>query len=331
MGKASRRKEKNLKKKEEKDIKKQGRGERAVLAELMEEGRYIEGLDAVVRILKADGGDADVYYRAAYCYYMEEDYDRASQWVNQTLGKEPGHVKAKVLLARICWFKHRTADGLAILNLLVDKSRTSLDEEDMEFVRDFMEDAADDEDISMDAYPALLALRQDDDSLQDKETAAAPKTKDEAPLSNALTALEALKARIRNSAQKEESAPEKKPESKAVDEQKVEVKKAEKSVPAEAHAEKSPEEISDEILKQHVSVTEKMRLLNSFAAGFYARDDYAAAKYLLTTALRIDDQDGTSIRNMAFTVDAMGDTEKALEFAVKLPVADFAVLAALKK
>lgn len=388
MGKASRKKEKSIKKKEEKDLKKKGKAIRGELDDLLEKGQYTAALDTIVKILQADGGDAEVYYKAAYCYYMEEDYDRALKWVNETLGKDPNSVKTKVLLARICWFKHRVKDALAILNLLMDKARPALSEDDLEFVRDFMEDAAEDEDVSMEDYPALLAYKQEADE-EKAEGEKDARASEDVAASSALTSLESLKEKLQNTAERSEAAPAKhtgekdspaKPEEhagddaeKAAEEPKeaaassalealealkaklrgrVEQRRdtsaahsgafggdakgqdtepAEKKPHGKARAAKTAEEISDEILQKQVSVAEKIRLLNSFAAGFYAKDDYASAQHLLTTALRVDDRDSTSIRNMAFTLKALGEDEKAMAFAVKLPVADFAVISALKE
>ena len=87
---------------------------------------------------------------------------------------------------------------------------------------------------------------------------------------------------------------------------------------------------AEEILAQEIRPVEKVEALNAFAGAAYVADDYASAKTLLMTALRLDPGCDVTLRNMALLLHDMGDQEKALQVAAKMHQTDFTLLHALK-
>lgn len=86
----------------------------------------------------------------------------------------------------------------------------------------------------------------------------------------------------------------------------------------------------DDVLAKPISLAEKIRILNAFAGASYAADDFAAAETLLRAALQLDESDAATIRNLALTIAAEGEEEKALQIASQLPATDFVLLQAIK-
>ena len=86
----------------------------------------------------------------------------------------------------------------------------------------------------------------------------------------------------------------------------------------------------EQVVAKEISLAEKVRLINVFAAACYQRGDYQSAFDLLSAALEIDGQDAATLKNIAYTCLSAGETEQALSFAAKLPVVDFGLLYALK-
>lgn len=86
----------------------------------------------------------------------------------------------------------------------------------------------------------------------------------------------------------------------------------------------------EQVVAKEISLAEKVRLINVFAAACYQREDYQSAFDLLSAALEIDGQDAATLKNIAYTCLSAGETEQALSFAAQLPVVDFGLLYALK-
>ena len=87
----------------------------------------------------------------------------------------------------------------------------------------------------------------------------------------------------------------------------------------------------EQVVAKEISLAEKVRLINVFAAACYQRGDYQSAFDLLSAALEIDGQDAATLKNIAYTCLSAGETEQALSFAAQLPVVDFGLLYALKQ
>ena len=85
-----------------------------------------------------------------------------------------------------------------------------------------------------------------------------------------------------------------------------------------------------EVMQSKVSVAERIHLLNSFAGGCYVAGDHEGAKACLTAPLQLDDHDDETLRNLAVLSQAMGDPDKALQFAAAMSYTDFVLLTTLK-
>ena len=86
-----------------------------------------------------------------------------------------------------------------------------------------------------------------------------------------------------------------------------------------------------EIMQQQLALTDKVKLLNSFAASFYLDKDFASAELLLAEALRIDTKNDATLRNMIMTQLRLGNIAKAKKFATEMTIADFILLDMIAK
>ena len=69
------------------------------LAVRMQAEKYGAALGVVAAMIQQGIQDADAFYDAAYSYFMTRDYERAIEWLDNTLRLAPTHVKARILLA----------------------------------------------------------------------------------------------------------------------------------------------------------------------------------------------------------------------------------------
>ena len=87
----------------------------------------------------------------------------------------------------------------------------------------------------------------------------------------------------------------------------------------------------DEICGGKYTVAEKVRLLNSFAGGYYAQGDLDGAEFCLKEALRFDEKDGSLLRNIAVLLAEKGEKDKALQAAAQMQPADFLLLRVIRE
>ena len=85
-----------------------------------------------------------------------------------------------------------------------------------------------------------------------------------------------------------------------------------------------------EIMQQQLALTDKVKLLNSFAASFYLDKDFASAELLLAEALRIDTKNDATLQNMVMTQLRLGNNKKAQEFVVSMTMPNFILLEKLQ-
>lgn len=85
-----------------------------------------------------------------------------------------------------------------------------------------------------------------------------------------------------------------------------------------------------EIMQQQLALTDKVKLLNSFAASFYLDKDFASAELLLAEALRIDTKNDATLRNMIMTQLRLGNNKKAQELVVSMTMPNFILLEKLQ-
>ena len=109
------------------------------LREQMNDGQYEKAIETLAELVKGDDLQPKFMYDAAYCYFMVGDHERAANWINNTLTYLPGHIGARILLARLLILEERVDDGLAVFDYILDKARETLSEEQQEEIEDITE------------------------------------------------------------------------------------------------------------------------------------------------------------------------------------------------
>ena len=319
---------------------------REKMKQQVEEEQYAEALATLVELVEGESCEADDFYLAAYCYFMVGDYERAARWVDNTLGKAPGHVAAQILLSRLCILEEKTETALAVMDNMLSISRSRLTQEQQEELADILEyyGREDPEHIEKD-YPAISAFLKEE--LTGLGTVGAapmqpappqPETPadimpDTAPAEqsggSALAVLQKLKSRLQSSLPEQEKAEP--PAQQATPEQVVPVvSETEQVQPAPDQSSAEIKAKLEEIAGKPVSLVMKVRLYNTFAGAYFFKRDYASAQAFLEAAAGIDPQDAETLRNLAMLAHEQGQKEQALAYASKLPQTDFVLLAALR-
>ena len=262
----------------------------------MADEEYGEALGTVAAMIEQGIEDADAFYDASYAYFMSGDYERATQWVDNTLRLAPQHLGARILLARICFLEERTSDGLAIAEFVLKNYAAALSAEDKKELAEVLDyyGTTKEEEIRA-GYPAIARFLQVDD--------AAPKAQPAAfrPLAQQVQRIEAQP-----------------------------VQQMQPSQHSAADDEKEAMRLAQEILGKNIALLEKVHLLNSFAAGFFLEGSFTAAKHLLKQALGLDAHDEMTLKNMGYTLVALGERDAALELVARMKLPDFGLLAAVR-
>lgn len=292
MGKHSRKIKKSQQSQKNNEIRQETKIMKAEIKDLLADEKYAKVIEKLAEMIQANCYDAETMYAGAFSYFMLDDYKRASDWVNNTLAYDPQNIDARILLARICFLEDRVTDGLAICNFVMQYYSNVLTNEQKTDIEDLANMYISDDGIEQNNYPYLLQLVETEANAATVQTEAV------------LLAKEAAKV----------SVPEEKDE----------------KVGAVTNSANESLEIAkakcQEIMQQPISLTDKIKLLNSFAAGFYLNKDFAGAELLLTEALRIDTKNDAMLRNMIMTQLALGNIAKAKELVTKMAIADFSLL-----
>ena len=361
MGKASRKMKKKQQQEAEAGLQAEVKTTEQKLFRQIEEEAYSEALDTLVELVQKKSVSPQAMYAGAYAYFMMGDYDRAANWIDNTLRYAPNHVAARILLARLCILQDKADAGLAIFDLLTDKFLPAMKEEE----RDEIESLAgfygrNESDKIKREYPHLAAFLQIDkenheaeEKAEVRETVAESRVESvgglklpsisKAPASNengdgasksqaqqsgksALDVLRTLKAKIDARAHGNEAVKSSEPEAASGGEADRTAPKTE-SLGASEEARRK----IDEICGGKYTVAEKVRLLNSFAGGYYAQGDLDGAELCLKEALRFDEKDGSLLRNIAVLLAEKGEKDKALQAAAQMQPADFLLLRAIRE
>ena len=262
----------------------------------MADEEYGEALGTVAAMIEQGIEDADAFYDASYAYFMSGDYERATQWVDNTLRLAPQHLGARILLARICFLEERTSDGLAIAEFVLKNYAAALSAEDKKELAEVLDYyGTTKEDEIRAGYPAIARFLQVDDAAPKAQTAAFR------PLAQQVQRIEAQP-----------------------------VQQMQPSQHSAADDEKEAMRLAQEILGKNIALLEKGHLLNSFAAGFFLEGSFTAAKHLLKQALGLDAHDEMTLKNMGYTLVALGERDAALELVARMKLPDFGLLAAVR-
>lgn len=269
------------------------------LAVRMQAEKYGAALGVVAAMIQQGIQDADAFYDAAYSYFMTRDYERAIEWLDNTLRLAPTHVKARILLARVCLLEGRTTDGLAIFEFVLKNYEASLSAEERSDLREALGRyrAAKEDEIRA-GYPAIARFLQmvgAGMAQQDAFRPLAPQVQRVAsqPLPSAQFAQQPAPSGV-------------------------------------ADDEAQALRLTQEILAKDVALVEKVRLFNSFAGGFYLAGSFPAAKHLLKQALTLDAHDEMTLRNVGYTLAALGERDAALSLAAQMKTPDFGLLSMIR-
>ena len=270
-----------------------------------QEEDYAGVINTLAELVQDGSHDASDLYLGAQSYFMLGDYMRAARMVETILELAPGHVDARILLARICVLEDRTDDGLAIFDFILEHYEASLTTQQREDIEDILEYYGHNESERLCAnFPHIAAFLHLAGS---QETPAKPEPAQEIPVAFAEPA--------------QPAAPEQPVAAPAAPEQPTA-----STVEAPAAAADTAQTEITQIRQQQVSVAEKIRLCQAFAGAHYVSGDLAGAEALLTEALGLDGQDAGTLRSLAVLLKRQGQADKALALAAKLPETDFLLL-----
>ena len=279
---------------------------------LLSQGQYVDAMDVMAEMAQLHKMDAECMYWGALCYYATGDLERATKWVNNALNFQAGKLLPAilVLLARIC-----VAEGKADQSLqLVEKALNATNEFSNEAEDGLQQLMAEYESMpeARAKYPAVEAYYQQWQQMQAAAQAEAPAE----PVS-ALDKLKNILAKTKHLSQ-ENTAEEAEWLSEEAEDKDSEAAAAEEGA-------------ITRIMSQEISMSEKIKLLNAFAAGCYQADDYTGAAAFLLKALEMDSLDQDTLRNMVYVCLSQGQQEQAAEYASKLQPADFGLLYLMKQ
>lgn len=85
-----------------------------------------------------------------------------------------------------------------------------------------------------------------------------------------------------------------------------------------------------QIREQKISIAAKIKLLNTFAGGYFYQQDWNAAKLFLTEACQLDEHDDQTLRNLAVLYANFGEKEKAMQFVMAMSYVDFSLLQVIR-
>ncbi len=244
----------------------------AEIAQHLKDEEYNLVLEKLAELINHRVYDAEAMYAGAYSYFMLGDYERAADWVNNTLAYDAEHLQVRVLLGRLCLLNERVDDAMAVYEYVLEHGGSTLDAGILEEITRVGEGYAEQKARSIDAdYPAIAKL-------------------------------------IGKPAETDQSV---------IDENEMDDTQA-MLVDAD--------NICHKVMMEHQSLADKLKLLNTFAGGFYLNGQFHEAETLLLAALKIDNTSEATLRNMALVQIGLGYKEKAERIVAAMSIPDFALL-----
>lgn len=298
------------------------------------EKRYGEALDALAELVeKTKNLSPEHIFMGAKSYFELKDYDRAAQWVTNTLTFAPAHVEARLLLARICMMKNRAEDAMAILNLLLENGLASLSEAQQAAAKKIWLRYG--ERAFLEKFPNLSAL--DAAAQPVRDAAESVQQAGEEAKSDVKDLLRRLKEKVSGKAAGT-PAPTRlgATEAPAAPEAPVAEPAPASPAPAEPAAKEEDPVASDAagviaaVRGKAIPRAEKLRILNAFAGAAYLADDCRTAEEYLGAALTLDAEDDATLKNAVYNSLALGEIQRAESYAARMHFADFAVLDEIK-
>ncbi len=315
------------------------------------EKKYSKALDVLAELVgKTKELSPEHIFMGAKSYFELGDYDRAAQWITNTLTFAPAHVEARLLLSRICMMKNRAEDGMAILNLLLANGLAALSEAQQEIAKRLWLRYG--EKGFLERFPNLSVLAENAPARQAGEAIHQAGEQAKSDVKDLLRRLKEKVAGHAETAAPAASAPA--PAAPATVAPAEATGAAEPAAPAPmapgatapakgalspdatpAHVAPAPEESPEapnatEVIAavrgKTVSRAEKLRILNAFAGAAYLADDCETAEEYLSAALTLDGEDEQTLKNAVYNSLALGEIQRAEAYAARMHFADFAVL-----
>ncbi len=251
------------------------------------ENAYEQGLNIVIELLEMGCRDTIVLFAAAEFYFMAGDYDRSVQWIDNTLAVDPKHINARILLSRICILEDRFKDGLSIVTVILNMAGNVLTKTQEHEIKDLLAYYKSTEsELIMKQYPTVAEF------LGLSENKEVVQVEDDV----------------------------------LSEEQHITELNCQSEDEVLRTKEKSLEEIKSEILDQHISLSEKIKLCNAFAGAYYYKGQFAIAEELLAMALNFDGTDYQTLRNLVCVSVEQKNEKLALEYASQMKETNFMLL-----
>lgn len=334
------------------------------MAQQVKDEEYVDAMDTMAELAQQKVLDIDTMCMGARCYIMTGDNERAIKWINNVLSCDQGNAQARILLGRICLMEDRIEEGIGIFEVVAKNMMAKLTEDDKEEMEELLDYYRySDPDMMLEKAPHVakfLGIESDEDEetiapepvaapapVQAEEPAKSVEKepelpvvpKDEEAAQRAREAVARLRALLsKHKQEKQETAepvPVQEPTTEPVPVEELEDEKIEAVPENQANDEVAAgfdtNGVTMQILEKPVSLRDKIKLFNTFAAGCYMNEDYQSAFELLSAALQLDSEDTDVIKNLAYVCVAAGEVDQAMEFASKLPMIDFVLLHNIKK
>lgn len=131
MGRKSRKINKKLKDKAGRKLAMENAALKKDIEEKLASENYAEVINDLAELIENKCYDKDLMYYGAYSYFMLGDYERAIAWINNTLNFDPQNLKARILLARICFIEDKTKEGLDVIEFVLKNYKHTLSEDEL--------------------------------------------------------------------------------------------------------------------------------------------------------------------------------------------------------
>ena len=360
MGKASRKMKKKQQQEEAVGRQTEAKELEQTIQSEIEQEAYSEVLDTLAKLAEMNAVSSQAMYAGAYAYFMLGDYERAATWIDNTLRFAPGHVAARILLARLCILQERVDAGLSIFELLTDKFLAGMsdgEKDEVESLSGFYGrneperilkeyphlakflhlDAEPEERVSRvpEPEPSPVTPEASPEPAPEAKMPEAPKPAAEPSGKSALEILRNLKqkidARVHGNTGSEKPAPSTDIPDAGTSVADETAKTAASDLPSPKPETGEAQAKLREVLNSQRSIAEKVRLLDSFAGGYYAQNDLAAAELFLTEALKMDETDDTLLRNLALLLADKGEKGKAFQATARMRQTDFLLIQAIRE
>lgn len=262
---------------------------KAKIAEYKEKGQYEDALTVIIDAFDKGCIDNELISETAKIYYAVGDYKRTVVWAKKLLAFDAHDIEGQLLLAKVYALQDEMNDCFSIVEKLI-KGHREISAEICSEIDDLLSYFADDydEDDLLDRYPAILEFLR--------------------------------------SSTTEEMITE--PVMNEYHEKVDEVADANESQQDEYAClkGKSVDEVTAAIMKQSVSLVEKVDLCLQFAVYYYTQKDMVKTLMLLKQALLIDGSNTLVLKNVGFILAEMGEKAGALEILSKIKEKDLMIL-----